>query len=335
VVADKRAAEFAKNAMAHAEPKEERKRREQKPLRAATGREAVTALIERSQAGDKGALYTGWQTVDMTLEQPVLPGEIIMLAARTGVGKTWAITTIMARALRGDAEARALLLSLEMSDVQIALRLAAHALDQRPNPVREDMRDGLTTTDDVMKRAPELDRLLIVDSSVPVGRVGEAITLTAERLGAAPAWVAVDYFGLIGWAGPGNASRYERVSENATQLKDVAKEHQVVVLTAVQLSRLGGGSGDKEPTLDALRDSGVAEEAADRIIAFWRPKDDDDWRLAGSTIHSKVIKNRFGPVSYDPVALRYTDSLILIEEGPVSQKPDYTIKGEEDKWWDR
>lgn len=296
---------------------------------------ALHKLVERAKRGDAGSLLTGWPSVDRDLDQPVLSGEVMMLAARTGVGKTWAVNTILERALRREAAMHVLLASLEMTDLQIAHRLAAHALNTTPRTIWEDMQNDMTRPEDVMRAAPELERMLILDSGLPVTRLGEAIEQATTLLGEKPGIVAVDYFGLLGWEGRGSASQYERTSENARLLKEVVKEQDVVCLLAVQLSRLGGGSGDKEPTIESLRDSGVAEETADRILAFWRaaePEEDEPLRLTGSEIKARLIKNRFGPLG-KPRDLRYSESLILEEFEPESP---YAIKATEvpkDAWW--
>lgn len=305
-----------------------------RPLHYSTVPEALTSLQVRAGRGDEGSVLTGWPTIDKGLDQPILSGEVVMLAARTGVGKTWGITTILERTLRRDLEQRALLVSLEMTDMQIAQRLAAHALGVPPRKVWEDMRLGMTFPEDVMRAAPELDRLLLVDSSVPVSRLEEAIEHATEALGAKPGVVAVDYFGLLGWDGRGAATRYERTSENATMLKDVVKATDIVCLVAVQLSREKGGSGEKRPSLESLRDSGVAEETADRIIGLWRPRQEDEEErraLTGADVQCAILKNRFGPMGAE-ATLRYTEALVLEETDDVTSP--YALKDERPAWWD-
>lgn len=312
----------------------ERKGKGKTPMHYSDVPTALDGLVERAKRGDAGSVLTGWPEIDRGLDQPVLPGEIVMLAARTGVGKTWGINTILERALRRDPEMHVLLASLEMTDVQIAQRLAAHALDMKPRDVWDDMSNGLIRPEDVMNLAPELERMLILDSSLPVSRLGEAIEHATTHFDAQPGVVAVDYFGLLGWDGRGGASRYERTSENATMLKEVVKQYDVVLLMAVQLNREGGAAGDKEPTLSSLRDSGVAEESADRIIALWRPETDDEDGgrvLTGADVECKIIKNRFGPLGAQ-ATLTYTESLIL-NEGSAPRPSKYAVK-DRPKWWD-
>lgn len=304
------------------------------PLHYASVPDALGGLRDRALRGDAGSMLTGWPTIDHKLEQPVLPGEIAMLAARTGVGKTWAGNTIVERALRRDPSQHALIVSLEMTDSQIAQRLAAHAVSLPPRDIWTGLQSGMVTPDDVMRLAPELDRLVIMDSALPAGRLPEAIERASDHLGAKPGLVFVDYFGLLGWDGRGQASQYERTSDSARMLKEIVKAQDVVLLLAVQLNRAGGGAGDKAPTLDSLRDSGVAEEAADRIIALWRPtpvKDADQpsgvvisTRLTGGEIEAKILKNRFGPID-GQVTLTYSQSLVLDE---LPQRSAYVIQEE-------
>ena len=81
--------------------------------------------------------------------------------------------------------------------------------------------------------------------------------------------VFIDFLGLIK---PSREfkSPYERVSATFIELKAMAKERNVVVFLASQLSRLGG-DGTQPVTLDSARDSGQVEELSDFIVGCWRP----------------------------------------------------------------
>jgi replicative DNA helicase len=285
--------------------------------RVMTTREAIDEWIEEEQRPHDEAMTLGFETLDQGLGKPIRKGEVVLLAARTGVGKTWLVQHALERYLAQHYELAALLLSLEMPGFQIGERLAAHALDVSPSTARYRARVGETNADAILHAAPDLSRLLICDDLIPVSRIPAAL-VAAERLSGQRAnVVAVDYLGLVKWEGK-HVSLYERASEISRQLKQVAKEEHVIMLAAAQLSRGGGGDGTREPTLESLRDSGVIEEAADRVLVFWR----DEWtdedgeqspRIAdGVTIRGKIVKNRFGPIGFR-TDMRFTESLRLVE----------------------
>ncbi|HEY0250440.1 MAG TPA: DnaB-like helicase C-terminal domain-containing protein, partial [Kofleriaceae bacterium] len=109
-------------------------------------------------------------------------------------------------------------------------------------------------------------------------------------------------------------TRYEIASEVSRELKTIAKSEEVLLLCAAQLSR-DAGDGSKQPTLDSLRDSGVAEEAADRVIGLWRPQPIEDASATitdGLEIGVCVLKNRFGPTGGE-TKLQYDHTLRLVQ----------------------
>jgi replicative DNA helicase len=297
-----------------------------KPQDILTSEEALAEWLREEKNLAPAVLRTGWPALDDVLQRPIRAGELVLIAARAGVGKTWALQAWIEETLRADSTAAAAIFELEMTAGHLAERLAVHALRQSPVQVRERAQRGLTVGE-IMAAAPMLERLVISERSVAVDQLGEAIQAAAERLGRRPTIIAVDYLGLLRWDGSAQARTYERASENVKKLKAIATRERVVILAAAQLSR-EAGSGATRPTLASLRDSGVVEEAADRVIALWRntpiqdenSKDEDP----SGELQASVIKNRHGPTGGN-VDLRF-DASLLIEERP--ETPSYTWDGQ-------
>jgi len=266
-----------------------------------------------------GGLRLGWPTLDAVLTTPIRRGEVVAFAARSGVGKTFALLDgcahMLATLRRHNATGAAIFGSLEMPRTDIFERVAAQALDIRTEELRE---TALTATDvwPVVEGArEELDRLRIYDRSMTVDDIPR-ICAAARRDGLDPAIVCVDYFGLLGWHGAGRAPGiYERTSEMARALKGIARDERVVLLMAVQLNRNAGAGA--RPTLEMLRDSGAIEEACDRIAAFWAPERDpalsDIERAAyRNLVRACWLKNRKGLLG-DTAELSYSPGRRLRE----------------------
>lgn len=297
--------------------------REAAPRSLLTAREAIEEWIREENTDHPIAVHTGWPALDDSLGRPIRAGEMVLIAARAGVGKTWTMQTWLEHTLRLDGEASAVIFELEMLAWHLAERLAGHALAVDPATARRRARDGLTA-DDVLRADPSLERLLINETFVAVEDLPAAIDAATERLGRRPTIVAVDYLGLMRWDGPTAARTYERASEIAKRLKAMARKERVVILAAAQMSR-DAGDGSSRPTLDALRDSGVVEEAADRVIAFWRPTPIEE---EGAGIHESVelgcvvLKNRFGPTG-SQLDLVYDHALRIIQQPPRVVQPEF------------
>lgn len=284
------------------------------PVILVTVRDAIDEWINEEQSPSHGHV-TGWPTIDSGLDRSLRAGEVILLAARTGVGKTWGLQTVIERCLRSDLETAAVLHEMEMPAYQIAERIVAHATGRSPRGARRAARDRELTADTIIRQHPYLERLLICERSVAVDGLGGMLEASRQR-GVWPTILAVDYFGLLAWTGNQRATLYERASENARRLKQVAVAERILILVAAQLSR-GAGDGTNEPELNDLRDSGVSEEAADRVLMFWRdPIVEEEQGTAPAAdskrVWGKIAKNRFGPTGFRTL-MQYDHSMTLDE----------------------
>ena len=108
--------------------------------------------------------------------------------------------------------------------------------------------------------------------------------------------IIVDYLQLMtGDAGKDN--RVQEVSNISRNLKILARELNVPVLTAAQLSRGVEQRSDKIPMLSDLRESGSLEQDADIVMFLHNPNSDPD-KTAGLDGAMKLIvaKHRNGPI---------------------------------------
>lgn len=217
-----------------------------------------------------GGMRTGWPTLDEALNIPIKRGEAIGVAARSGVGKTFALIDLACHAIENQPDAGAVFVSLEMPRTDILERIASQTLDLPSAVLRKHVEDGGRDIGRTMiQTADYLSRFRIWDEPAGVEDLPRIISAT-RRTGVDPAVVCVDYLGMLDWNGPRTASTYERVSETVRAIKGVARRERVVLLNAVQLNR-NAAAGGTRPTLDMLRDSGAIEESMDRIVSLWAP----------------------------------------------------------------
>ncbi len=204
-----------------------------------------------------GGLLYGIVPLDAAI-QPARSGNMVVLAARPSVGKSWFAQRIASAWARG-ADHPVLFVSLEMDvDQLIARSISQGWADSDVNIHYYD--EGRATTALIRAEAARLD--------VQFGGV---------------AGIVIDYLQLL--KDPGEDGNY-RVAKMSGECKAIAREFKCPVLVLSQLNRAGAG---RKPQLQDLRDSGAIEQDADVVLGLWRERlDSDDVTLS-------VLKNRMGP----------------------------------------
>ncbi len=110
--------------------------------------------------------------------------------------------------------------------------------------------------------------------------------------------ILVDYLQLMS-SGTRSENRVQEVSYISRNLKVLARELNVPVLAAAQLSRAVEQRADKEPQLSDLRESGCLEQDADIVMFIHRPEMYEKDTLKQNVAQIKIAKHRNGPVGTD------------------------------------
>ena len=112
--------------------------------------------------------------------------------------------------------------------------------------------------------------------------------------------VVIDYLQLM-QSGKRTENRVQEVSDITRNLKLMAKDVNVPVITLAQLARGTEGRGKSHrPQLSDLRESGSIEQDADIVMMLYREdyyKDENPPEEANANITEVIVaKNRHGPV---------------------------------------
>jgi replicative DNA helicase len=242
---------------------------------------------ERSEHSPVVRLGFGSLDADM---RGISPGQVCGFAARTAVGKTWALATVEHNCMSSYG---VLSLSLEMPGLEWAERALAIYADVAPEQVEIWARQK-----ELVERAASFvaasRNVVLCEEPVHITNLGTLIEQARKRVPVRV--VMVDYLGLLTANG---RDSYERASTIGKTLKEVAKRMQVCIVVAMQLSR-AGGDGSTAVTLDMLRDSGVIEESMDFVIGCWRPgrnnaADPVEQLALQDVMRCQLLKNRKGP----------------------------------------
>ena len=191
--------------------------------------------------------------------------DLILLAARPGMGKT-SFALNIARNAACTSKKTVAFFSLEMSMEQLASRLlSTEALISgtklRTGKLNDEEWSRLIPASDVLSKAE-----LYLDDTP-----GITITEMKSRLRRLRNLdlVVIDYLQLMG-SGRRIDNRVQEISEITRNLKILAKEMNVPVITLSQLSRASEQRTDHRPQLSDLRDSGSIEQDADIVLFLYR-----------------------------------------------------------------
>ncbi|MEA1939934.1 MAG: replicative DNA helicase [Candidatus Caldatribacteriota bacterium] len=196
------------------------------------------------------------------------PSELIIIAGRPGMGKT-AFCMNIAQNTAISKNTPVAIFSLEMSKSQLVQRM----LCSEARVDAHNLRRGRLAETDWPTLSMAAGRLssapIFIDDSA--GTTCLEIKAKARRLKAQHnlGLVIVDYMQLI----QSNAraeNRQQEISEISRSLKALARELNVPVIAASQLSRAVEQRNERRPRLSDLRESGAIEQDADLVIFIYR-----------------------------------------------------------------
>lgn len=280
--------------------------------------EAISKELERTRAEVSGEpeprIETGIPGLD-TLLRGMRPGQLIVLAARTAVGKTALALQV---ALHGAITRRrsVVFVSLEMSRQELAQRALAQTAGLAFWRVRDGKLDGgrwageggdwptVEAARDRLNGAALqiIDRGCLTPDAIRARCRGRQLHRGLDL-------VVVDYLQLLR-SGERHGGRTEEVGAISRGLKLLARDLGVPVLALSQLNRepekrddgrtpLDGGRAKGEPRLSDLRESGSIENDADAVILLHRRVEGADHEIRNAT--AILAKNRQGPTGRVPL----------------------------------
>lgn len=267
----------------------------------ATGCESVdlmTVLVDavtRIENGTTRGIGTGFGDLD-DLTTGIHPGQLIVIAARPGVGKSAFAVNL---AYNMSVKIPTIYFSLEMSRLELAERLVCLESQVSLHLMRSGDMDA--TQQFQMKQGAEM----LYDKKI---QIDDFATSSISRLSSVARYmqrkhkvglVIVDYLQLL-TPTDRKLPREQQIAEMTRGLKQLAKSMDVPVIVLAQLNREIEKRPDKRPRLSDLRESGAIEQDADQVWFLHRPAlymdrtnpKYDDCKYEANVF---VEKNRSGP----------------------------------------
>ena len=247
------------------------------------GMDYKISVVQRYAESQRNTTPTPWDVINNYVDGGFGKGELIVLAAPPGIGKSWGLINVGAHAIKKGRNVAHF--TLELSEEYVGLRydsvltgISNQNLKYQQEEVQEQM-DALkgdltvkyfpTKTASVTMLKSSIDKLILQDKKPDV--------------------VIVDYADILKGTNMMNKRTDEVLGDIYADLRGLAGEYGIPLYTASQIGR----SGASDDVIEGDKISGSYEKLmiADFVISLSRKLTD---KIAG-TGRFFIIKNRFGP----------------------------------------
>lgn len=267
---------------------------------------AVARFQQRLDRADADRLKFSIGRLDRATGGGVEPGEFVAILGRTATCKTMWLQNLIRHQVKQWADSAFLFVELEMPREQLVRRFLRMTYNRNDAQLDAAIKTGQINLDQF---CDAFQHLYFVDQgSVSLANIARYAEDLQRQLGDVPLKaVFVDHAGLI--RAERTSSAYERATETAIGLKQLARKLNVAVFCVVQANRAGNRTDGEPVNLEAARDSGAFEENADFVLAFSALTEP-----AGQApfVKMRLAKNRRGPsvpalVGFDPHSLKMAE----------------------------
>lgn len=218
--------------------------------------------------------------------------DLLIVAARPGMGKSSWLNSVVMNAARMNQ--RVALFSLEMSNEQLVQRFVSAETNIPSHKLREGKLDEKDWSQFVAA-TQYIGTLPIYMDDTPALSTSD-LRSKARRLHLEFGLdlIVIDYLQLM-TTPYRSENRVQEISYISRSLKQLARELNVPVVSAAQLSRAVEQRNDKRPQLSDLRESGSIEQDSDVVMFIYRDAYYNPDSPEGNKAEIHIAKHRNGP----------------------------------------
>src|SRR5210317_718519 len=248
------------------------------------GMDYVLDYDERMKDLKRTTVPTRWEPINDLMDGGLGPGELGVVVAPSGVGKTWILTAIGAEAVRSG-----------LSVVHYTMELSEHYVGARYDTVftgipSVELKDK---KEEVKGKIKNLRGKLLIKYFPPKGVTVKKLQTHIEKMtamGNKPDLIIVDYADLLlSNSSKSVDSTYQEQGGVYIDLRGMGGELEIPIWTASQTNRSAIDSEVIEA--DKIADSYAKVMNADFIMSWSRKSKDK----LNNTARAHIMKNRFGP----------------------------------------
>ena len=260
-------------------------------------------------------MYIGFPKLDDLLGG-LEGGDMIVIGARPGVGKSAFVTQVTASLARSGK--RVGFYNLEMQEKQVYERFVVAESGIGLTRLRRAVR-FLGDEEERFRRANEVlekeDRIIITTGSKAMSEIRNESRHMGYDV------IIIDYLQLLRADKTYRGNRYAEVGAISRAIKSLAMELNIPIIALSQLNRVSENREGKEPTMAELREAGDIEQDASVILLMWNMSKDS------SRKGIKIEKQRQGRTG--KIVLRFNGDLMRFEETDETPRDDWQEDEEE------
>lgn len=231
----------------------------------------------------RNSCSTGWSVIDDLMDGGLGPGELGVVMAPSGIGKSWFLSKIACAALQNGFDV--LHYTLELSESYVGQRYTTILTGIQTSEHKE-------RKDEIIRKIKSVPGRVRIKYYPPQAASAKTISAHIEKVravGFKPALIIIDYADLLKSSDRGRDGLYAELGGIYEELRGLSGETGIPVWTATQTNR---AAIDHEVIqADSVGDSYKKVQTADFIMSVSRKTKD---KLANTgRIH--IVKNRFGP----------------------------------------
>jgi replicative DNA helicase len=247
------------------------------------GSDYVQTFIDRISDEKRDTVETGWDVLDEVMGGGLGPGELGVVVAPSGVGKTWWLSAIGAAAVK--AGKTVVHYTLELSENYVGQRYDT-IFTHIPTVNHQDRKD------EISDKIGKLKGRLLIKYFPPKGVTTRKLEAHIDKMiasGNKPDLIIIDYADLMLTNSGRVENTYAEQGGIYIDLRGMGGEYGIPIWTASQTQRSAIDSDVIEA--DKIADSYAKVMNADFIISISRKSTDK----LNNTARVYVMKNRFGP----------------------------------------
>ena len=273
---------------------QERYKRDLVPIADAADEYLERLLLNASIPGGVTGLETGLKAVDKALDG-LQRSDLIIVAGRPGMGKTGFMIGI-AKHVGLALKRNVAFFTLEMSAEQLIQRMSAQETNIDSQKLRSAKLSDAEAQEVVHALGVLSESRIFVDDTPAITPLQMRTKCRRMQMEIGLDLVIVDYLQLMS-GDTRTENRVQEVSYISRYLKVLARDLNVPVMAAAQLSRAVEQRQDKTPVLSDLRESGSLEQDADIVMFINRPEQMKEESPLHNLAKLIVAKHRNGPTN--------------------------------------